>query len=158
MLPTREELQRAAAKWQRNKGRCEDHRAYFFENWRALPGLRNYVAEEIAMRDNREIQIANLEAKIDLLHTALTGTVDLLEQPAYRDVAGSEDERSDYLRTLDDAFKALGRYVGTSDYDNAPRDAWLDAAAKQATKELLGDAYDSSPTDPHHGGKIWNPK
>lgn len=38
---------------------------------------------------------------------ALADAIDLLGQPAYREVAGSEDERSDYMHTVDRGLRAL---------------------------------------------------
>lgn len=48
-VPTAEQLYRAAIKWQAAKRFLhEDHAAYFYENWQALPGLRQYVETEVA--------------------------------------------------------------------------------------------------------------
>lgn len=65
LQPTQEQLHRAAAKWQAERG-ClhEDHGAYFYENWQALPGLRQFVEAEIAADDDLSSMYASAE-KLD---------------------------------------------------------------------------------------------
>lgn len=50
MQPTKDQLSRAASKWQGSRSNpcCEDESPYFYFNWDALPGLRKFVEAEVA--------------------------------------------------------------------------------------------------------------